>query len=252
MGPTVSLRDRLRCAEPLFGVWSTIPGPIAAEVIVGPGVDYVVVDLQHGGAGEADLAGMLAAIAAGGAYPLVRPRSPAFADIGRALDLGAHGVVVPNVDSAEQAVAVAAACAYPPAGTRSFGLLRPGPAEPACIVMVESRAALDAMGDLVRVPGLHGIYVGPFDLGLSLHVTPGDAHEPVLSAAIDTVLAAAEAAELPAGVHATSGTVAARLRRRGCRLITVGSDAGALTAGITADLAAARADPAPADDDDDY
>ena len=76
--------------------------------------------------------------------------------------------------------------------------------------------------------------------------------EPVLSAAIDTVLAAAEAAELPAGVHATSGTVAARLRLRGCRLITVGSDAGALTAGITADLAAARADPAPADDDDDY
>src|SRR5664280_2385031 len=143
MGPTVSLRDRLRCAEPLFGVWSTIPGPIAAEVIVGPGVDYVVVDLQHGGAGEADLAGMLAAIAAGGAYPLVRPRSPAFADIGRALDLGAHGVVVPNVDSAEQAVAAAAACAYPPAGTRSFGLLRPGPAEPACLVMVASRAARD-------------------------------------------------------------------------------------------------------------
>src|SRR5664280_2338959 len=79
--------------------------------------------------------------------------------------------------------------------------LRPGPAEPACIVMVESRAALDARDDLVRVPGLHGIYVGPFDLGLSLPGTPGDADEPVLSAAIDTVLAAAEAADLPAGVH---------------------------------------------------
>jgi len=242
MPRTTSLRDRLGDPQPLYGVWSTLPNAMAAAVLAGADVDYVVVDLQHGGAGEADLPGMLAAIAAGGAYPLVRPRSQAFADIGRVLDLGAHGVVVPNVDSVAQAEAVAAACAYPPAGTRSWGQLQAGPPDPVCVVQVESQAAVDAVGDLVQVSGISGIYVGPYDLGLSLGVTPGDADEPALSAAIDRVLTAAGAAGLPVGVHATSGGSAAALRRRGCRLITVGSDAGALRAGVTADLVAARAD----------
>ena len=237
--PTTFL-ERLRSTEPLYGVWSTIPGPIPVELAARTGVDYVVVDLQHGGATEADLPGMLAAISVAGAYPLVRPRYKDFASIGRVLDLGAAGVVVPNVDSFSDAAAAAAACAYPPRGARSSGQLRAGPEEPACIVMVESGAALDAIAGIVRVSGVHGLYVGPFDLGLSLGATPGDPDDPVLSAAIDGVLAAAAAARLPAGVHATSGTVAARLRGRGCRLITVGSDAGVLTAGIHADLAAAR------------
>jgi 4-hydroxy-2-oxoheptanedioate aldolase len=114
--------------------------------------------------------------------------------------------------------------------------------------MVESRAALEAIGGIVRVPGVHGVYVGPFDLGLSLGVTPGDPDEPVLSAAIDDVLAAAMAARLPVGVHAISGAVAARLRGRGCRLVTVGSDTGTLVAGVRADLAAVRdADRAPSE-----
>jgi 4-hydroxy-2-oxoheptanedioate aldolase len=234
------LPARLRGGSPLYGLWSTLPGVLPVELAARSGADYVVVDLQHGAAAEADLPGMLAAVATAGAIPLVRPRSKAFADIGRVLDLGAHGVVVPNVDSVQDAVAAAAACAYPPRGGRSFGVLRPGPAEAACLVMVESRAALAAVADLARVPGVHGLYVGPYDLGLSLGVPPGDVSGTELSAAVDTVLAAAAGPGLPVGVHAATGAVAARLRERGCRLVTAGSDASALAAALAADLATAR------------
>ena len=86
-----------------------------------PGLDYVVIDLQHGGATEHDLPGMTAAIRAAGVTPLARVRHAHQADLGRALDLGCHGVIVPNVDSAEQAAAVARACRYPPDGYRSAG-----------------------------------------------------------------------------------------------------------------------------------
>lgn len=242
MPASTSFVQRLRGDAPLYGVWSTLPGLLPAELVARTGVDYVVVDGQHGGATESALPGMLVAIEAAGAVPLVRPRYRHFADIGRALDAGAAGVVVPNVDSVQDAVLAAAACAYPPTGNRSFGPFRPGPLQPACIVMIESSAALQVVHEIVRVPGVHGLYVGPFDLGLSLGVEPGDADGPVLSAAIDAVLAAAGTVGLPVGVHATSGAAAARLRRRGCRLVTVGSDAGVLCAGVSTYLAVARED----------
>lgn len=239
---TAPFTDRLRDRQPLYGVWSTLPGPLAVELLARSAADYVVVDCQHGGATDADLPGMIVAIEAAGTAPLVRPRHRHFADIGRALDAGAAGVIVPNVDSAADAVVVAAACAYPPTGTRSFGQLRPGPQHPACIVMIESAAALAAVADIASVPGVSALYVGPFDLGLSLGVPPGDVDGLELSAAIDTVLAAASAVDIPVGVHATTGAVAAGLRRRSCQLITVGSDAGMLAAGLAESLATARAD----------
>lgn len=242
MGATQFLHRLDQRTQPLYGAWSTLPGPLPVELLARSGADYVVVDCQHGGATDADLPGMIAAIEAAGAFAFVRPRHRHFADVGRALDAGAGGVIVPNVDSGEDAAAVAAACAYPPAGARSFGQLRPGPTQPACIVMIESAAALAAVTEIVAVPGVSGLYVGPFDLGLSLGVVPGDADDPVLSAAIDTVLSAADRVGIPVGVHATTGTAAARLRRRGCRLITVGSDAGLLATGLETALAQAAAD----------
>lgn len=238
MAPFVELLGR----QPLYGVWSTLPGPLPVELVARSGADYVVIDCQHGGATDADLPGMTVAVEAAGAAALVRPRHRHFADIGRALDAGAAGVIVPNVDSAADAAAAAAAAAYPPAGTRSFGQLRLGPQQPACIVMIESAAALAAVADIASVPGVSALYVGPFDLGLSLGVPPGDIDGPELSAAIATVLTAAGDVGIPVGVHATNAAVAARLRRRGCQLITVGSDAGVLAAGLAVSLATARAD----------
>src|SRR5687767_6617717 len=104
------LRRRWSEGQPAHGLWSLLPGPVAGEILGRTGADYVVVDLQHGALPEADLPGVAAAITAAGAVPLVRTRSPGFADVGRPLDLGACGVIVPSVRDAAHAREVVAAC----------------------------------------------------------------------------------------------------------------------------------------------
>jgi 4-hydroxy-2-oxoheptanedioate aldolase len=111
-----SFAARLRGGETVFGGWITIPSVIAASAMAAAGLDYVVIDLQHGGATEHDLPGLTTAIRHSGATPVGRVRYAHPADIGRALDLGCAGVFVPNVESAEQARTVAGACRYPPRG----------------------------------------------------------------------------------------------------------------------------------------
>src|SRR5580700_11987873 len=141
MSAASAFRARLVAGETLYGAWSTIPSPLSVRLLAGAGLDYVVVDLQHGGATEADLPGLTSAIRLAGAAPVARVRHAHAADIGRALDLGCEGVIVPNVDSAAQARQVAGAVRYPPAGHRSAGGVLVG-AEPFCLVMAESAAAV--------------------------------------------------------------------------------------------------------------
>ena len=99
----LDLRRRWSRGEPCHGLWSLLPGAVTGEVLARAGADFVVVDLQHGAVAEAELPGITAVITGAGAVPLVRARSPLFADIGRPLDLGARGVLVPNVRDAGHA-----------------------------------------------------------------------------------------------------------------------------------------------------
>jgi 4-hydroxy-2-oxoheptanedioate aldolase len=142
----VDLRQRWSEGQPCHGLWSMLPGAVTGEVLARTGADFVVVDLQHGAVAEAELPGVTAAITAGGSVPLVRTRSPAFADVGRPLDLGACGVIVPNVRDADHAREVVAATRYAPAGGRSVGRLVGGIDEPLVICMVESASALEDLG----------------------------------------------------------------------------------------------------------
>ena len=169
-----------------------------------------MIDLQHGGAAEADLPAMTTAIRLAGATPIARVRHAHTADIGRALDLGCEGVIVPNVDSAAQARRVARAVRYPPAGYRSAGgVLAAG--EPFCLVMAESAGAVAELDAILAVDGVDGLYVGPWDLSLSLGCEP-DPDDPVLNRALRRVWAASAAAGKPVGVHATGGAVARQYR----------------------------------------
>ena len=121
MSDASAFRARLIAREPLYGAWSSIPSPLSVRLLAAAGADYVVIDLQHGGATEHDLPGLTSAIRLAGATPIGRVRHAHPADIGRALDLGCEGVIVPNVNSAAQAREAAGACRYPPAGYRSGG-----------------------------------------------------------------------------------------------------------------------------------
>jgi 4-hydroxy-2-oxoheptanedioate aldolase len=211
-----------------------------AGLVAAAGLDYVVIDLQHGTATEHDLPNLTTSIRLAGATPLGRVRHAHPADIGRALDLGCEGVIVPNVETAEQAGDVAGACRYPPDGYRSAGGVFARQTAPLCIVMVESRRAMDELPATLQLPSIDGIYVGPRDLSYSLGC-PLDPDDPVLRPALERIWADCAAAGKPVGVHAADGLTGRLYRENGCRLVTVVADALALSRAAAAELATARA-----------
>ena len=238
----VDLRQRWAAGQACHGLWSLLPGAVTGEVLARTGADYVVVDLQHGATAEAELPGVAAAITGAGAVPLVRTRSPAFADVGRPLDLGARGVIVPNVRDAGHAREVVAACRYAPAGGRSIGRLSGGADQPLVVVMVETATALDDLDAVLAVDGLDGVYVGPGDLSLSLELT-GDERRDELRGVLSSVIARSVAAGVPVGVHAYSGEEAAGYAAEGAGIVTVAVDAVSLGEAVRHHLGVARGRP---------
>ncbi len=238
MPTSATFRSRLVACDPVYGAWSVIPSALSVRLLAAAGLDYVVIDLQHGGAAEADLPAMTSAIRLAGATPVARVRHASTADIGRALDLGCEGVIVPNVDSAAQARQVAGAIRYPPAGYRSAGGVLAG-TDPFCLVMAESAGAVSELDATLAVDGVDGLYVGPRDLSFSLGCEP-DPDDPVLKPVLERIWAACAAAGKPVGVHATDGAVARRYRDAGSTLITVADDAGAITRHTAAQLGRTR------------
>ena len=231
----------------------SIPSPYAVELCASAGVDYVCIDMQHGLSSYETLPAEIAACRAGGAAPIVRPAANEFWQIGRALDLGALGVLVPLVSNADEAAAAVSACRYGPAGRRSWGptlIARVvGSGDPAllerealCIVMIETLEGLEQVEQIAAVPGLNGIYYGPADLAISLGVAPGEAAASREHAeAIERIRRAAQSNGIAAGAHCGTGKQARERAGQGFDLITITSDSRALAVGVEQELAAARA-----------
>ena len=245
------LDDCWKQDRPAFGLWGSIPATLTAELAAAAGVDYVCVDLQHGGADEQRMVAMFSAIEARGAVPLARVLYNEPWMVNRVLDLGAAGVIVPLVGSAGDARRAVSGCRYPPHGQRSYGPLRAaltvGSSDPEqlaagalCFVMVETREGLENVEEIAATPGLDGIYIGPSDLSLGLGRTPGHGGE-VLEEAITRIAAACQASGIVAGMHCNGGGEEARARAAaGFRLVTVGVDASLFRARVADELAAAR------------
>jgi 4-hydroxy-2-oxoheptanedioate aldolase len=170
-----------------LGGWCHMPGGFAAEVMAAAGFDWILVDRQHGLIGESELFDMLRALTISGTPTFVRVSQADHGEIGRALDGGAHGVVVPQIGSVEEAQLVARACRYAPAGARSIGPTRaklydradPRAADASvlCLPMIESRAGLDAVEAIAAVEGVDGLFVGPADLALDVGVEGAELDE---------------------------------------------------------------------------
>ena len=237
----VSLRETLEAGGPAIGLWASIPSALTAEAAALAGADYVVADQQHGALDPVTLMAMLQAIAGGGSVGLVRVARNEPFPIGQALDLGAAGVIVPMVESGEEAARAVAACRDAPEGVRSFGALRAGAGDrPLCLVMIETRAGLEAAEEIAATPGLDGVYVGPSDLALSLGLQPSIRieHAPVVEA-LETVRAACAAAGIVAGVHCLAAEdVPVRAAR--FALVTAGGDTLHLQGALAAALRTAR------------
>jgi 4-hydroxy-2-oxoheptanedioate aldolase len=235
------LREALDAGGRAVGLACHSGDPHVAETLALAGFDYLYLDQQHSVGGLASPVEMLRATARTGTTALVRVAANDPVLIGRALDAGAEGVIVPNVESVEAARRAAAAAHYPPGGVRSWGPTRsafglgPDPAtvngRVLCLVMIETAEGVANAREITAVPGVHGVYVGPGDLAVSLGLDPvtgprDERHR----AAVAEIVAACEAAGIAAGI--TGDPVAEA--GRGFRMITAGSDVGFLKAGLTA------------------
>jgi 4-hydroxy-2-oxoheptanedioate aldolase len=241
--------QRLRDRETIVGYWISSDNPPATERIAAAGYDYLCIDLQHG---LLDYAGALAGVMAaelGGAAAVVRVPANDPARIGQALDTGARAVIVPLVDTAEQAASAASACRYPPEGVRSYGPmrsalrigtdLRRADQQVACIVMIETRAGLANVREICATPGVDAVYVGPSDLSIAIGgVNPQIAREMAeYGEALATIRDAAGEAGIAAGLHVNDGPAGRRALAEGFDFVSISNDLNHIS-----ELAAAHLD----------
>lgn len=235
------LRAKLAAGQPALGAWITIPSPVTAEAVAYAGLDYLCIDMQHGLIDYGDAVRMLPSVSLGGATPIVRVPEFSTANISTVLDAGAMGVIVPMVNSAEQAAAAASACRFPPVGERSYGAIRAAMAEGAdyyerineevlCIPMIETMEAVDDLERILAVPGVDVAYVGPSDLSIAMGYWPGTKEQPFLDM-LDRIREACDRRGIVPGIQASPAAAADRLER-GFRMVTVLSDFPAFQAAV--------------------
>jgi 2-keto-3-deoxy-L-rhamnonate aldolase RhmA len=248
------LRARLAAGEATVGTFLGLASPVAVEVCAAAGPDWLLLDLEHGGGGEEQVGPTVLAAAAYGVPTVVRAETDARIRLGRVLDLGAAGVMLPRLDSAGQVAEALRHLRYPPAGDRGvatynracrFGLdpeaLDRANGELLCVVQVESAAAVAEADAIAALDGVDVLFVGPRDLSHDLGV-PGDVTAPAYLDALATVRAAAARHGKACGLLVGDGAAARRLAGEGWGFVGVGSDSTLLADALRAELAAARSD----------
>jgi len=253
-----TFKPRVLAGAQAKGLFVQLGSAATAELAARAGFDFVVLDQEHGLGGEDVLLAQLTALAGTACFPVVRLAWHEAARFKRALDLGACGVMIPLVDSAEQAAAAAAAMRYPPHGgvrgvaktTRAtnFGAAFDEYWEHAVerlllVCQIETAAGVEAAGAIAAVDGVDVLFVGPTDLSVSLGGGKPLAFDDArLVAARRRVAAACKAAGKAAGILCALAEQVATVRAEGYSFVALGSDMGAAAAGIRA-FAAGLAEP---------
>ena len=216
-----------------------IYGDLASvDVIAQSQMDFIYLDQQHGTITIRDIFEITAVLAPYDIVVLVRTADNGSKSIGLTLDAGAHGVLAPEIETAAQAKEIVSSMRFPPAGSRSWGSFAAGQSgysshndfiNPICWALIESISALNEVQEIVQVEGIDGIYVGRFDLALSMSISPQDIEsDKILNKQIETILKHARAGGLPTG---TSGEFS-KLLDQGFRILTVRSELELLSVGL--------------------
>ncbi len=230
-----SFAKTIRSRTDMIGGWMQIPHPMVAETLAQSGADFILVDGEHAPIPPDALIGILPAIERFRMPVLYRVRTNATDLIKGALDAGAPGIMVPMVNSAEEAKAVIAAAKYPPMGKRGAGPWRAANyymdegyvakanAEGAIVLQIETKEAIAAVEEIAGVKGVDALYVGPFDLCMSMGLEPGKLH-PELITAYKQLNAAARKAGIATAIDVAAFSYIKTYRDLGFSLFTYGLD----------------------------
>lgn len=234
-----------------LGLWLSAADPILVEQLGTLGFEYTCLDLQHGLIDYSNVVPALQALQRSETIPIARAPWNEPGIIGKLLDAGVMGVIIPMVNTVAEAEQAVAACRYAPQGSRSYGPARAAAAlggsyfedanqQVACIPMIETTTALENLDDIVKVEGIDAIYVGPADLGISLGLGPGsDNADPKFQDALSHILSACTSSGIAPGIHTVPNLVQTRLEQ-GFKMITATADTQAAMAGAKRHLAVAK------------
>ena len=230
-----NFRARLKNGDVLIGTLITMPVPEVAEIMIEVGFDWLFVDTEHAPFNAKDALKILQT--AGDRCPCA-VRIPANNEvwIKKALDIGADGIIAPQLNSADEAERIVRLCKYPPRGTRSVGIGRAhkyglgfkeyvtkANEEVAVILQAENTNALKNISEIVRVPGIDAIFIGPYDLSASMGKM-GNLTDPDVRSAIATIAECCRKAGRSVGIFVDRAETAAAFIRQGFTLIAISTD----------------------------
>jgi 4-hydroxy-2-oxoheptanedioate aldolase len=251
--PRTDLRRRTLAGEVTFGAFTGVGSAIAAEILGRTGLDWVILDLEHSPLTETDLLTSIYALQTTPATALVRVEEGTRLRIGRVLDLGAEGVMIPRLETVEQAADAVSWMRFPPDGMRGLALSTRGAGQgsvahadvhrlnalPVGIFQIESPAAVSNADAMATLDGVDVLFVGPTDLSHSLGV-PGQFQHPTFLGALDAVAAACRAHGKAAGILLKGAEDVPAYLDRGYTFIGLGSDGGWISNGARVVLEMAR------------
>jgi 4-hydroxy-2-oxoheptanedioate aldolase len=220
-----------------FGLWVALADPGCAELCAGAGFDWLLLDAEHGPNDLRTLLSQLQAVAPYESHPVVRLRSGDTNLIKQTLEIGAQTLLIPMVETAEQAASLVAAMHYPPAGVRGVGAalgrssrwnripayLRQAGEELCLLVQIETLRGVENIEAITAVPGVDGVFIGPADLSASMGHLGNTTHPDVL-ATIERCLADIRRAGKAPGILMGDETLVKRFVELGCTFIAVGAD----------------------------
>ena len=230
-----SLKADLKAGQTRYGAFVTSPSPEVMEVLAIAGFDFAIIDTEHTGTGLETAVNMIRGARAYGMTPIVRVTDDTPKTMARYLDVGAYGVQVPMVHTAEQASAIVQAMKFAPEGVRGMSggrgtawghiadYRRVSNEETLIAVMVETSLGVRNIREIVAVPGLDAVFIGAYDLSQSLGVA-GQTTHPLVEEAVQTVLDACLESNVIPGIVAPDVALARRRAKQGFRFITILDD----------------------------
>jgi 4-hydroxy-2-oxoheptanedioate aldolase len=253
MSVSISLRERLRQPTPFLATFSIIASVEVVEMIALAGFDGVILDMEHAPYGIENLGPLIMAARARGIHAIARVRRNEASMIGAALDAGAAGVLVPQIGSAEAARAAVSAARFAPEGTRGANpwvraadfsgraeWFAEANRDAAIMVMIEGAGGVAAAADILAIPSLDGVFIGPVDLSHALGL-PGEIDHPRVVQTIESVVERARGLSVATAVYTPTAEGARRWFSRGFSVVAVGVDSGHLLDSMKKVVAAVRA-----------